>query len=129
MGAYKSVRNVYDLWVPEHFKRICSVIDSLPADSDFDASEYYCHSGSPSHPSSRDLCNSLATETRGTRNYPSILRIIAFYRTNWWYQAPSKGYPSNHSRIIDPNGEDGSKEEDGGEEVDQSLADVDDFSL
>ncbi|KAJ8061533.1 hypothetical protein OCU04_009346 [Sclerotinia nivalis] len=30
--AYTFVKNIYDLWVPEHFKRICSVIDMLPAD-------------------------------------------------------------------------------------------------
>jgi hypothetical protein len=31
-AAYTFVRNVYDLWLPEHFSRICSVIDLLPAD-------------------------------------------------------------------------------------------------
>jgi hypothetical protein len=36
--AYAFVRNVYDLWLPEHFKRICSVIDMLPADLDFEVS-------------------------------------------------------------------------------------------
>ncbi|KAF2690853.1 hypothetical protein K458DRAFT_438621 [Lentithecium fluviatile CBS 122367] len=30
--AYKFVKNVYDLWLPNQFKRICSVIDSLPVD-------------------------------------------------------------------------------------------------
>ena len=37
--AYKFVKNVYDLWVPEHYKRICSVIDMLPADLNFDVSD------------------------------------------------------------------------------------------
>lgn len=37
--AYKFVKNVYDLWVPEHYKRICSVIDMLPADVNFNISE------------------------------------------------------------------------------------------
>lgn len=29
--AYKFTKNVYDIWMPIHFKRICSVIDQLPA--------------------------------------------------------------------------------------------------
>ncbi|KAF2817510.1 uncharacterized protein BDZ99DRAFT_513751 [Mytilinidion resinicola] len=29
--AYTFVRNIYDLWLPEHFKKICSAIDMLPA--------------------------------------------------------------------------------------------------
>jgi hypothetical protein len=29
--AYKPVWNVYDLWLPRHFKRICSAIDMLHA--------------------------------------------------------------------------------------------------
>ncbi|KAL7920350.1 hypothetical protein ACQKWADRAFT_328787 [Trichoderma austrokoningii] len=37
--AYEIVRNVYDLWLPTHFKRICSVIDALPADLSFEVSE------------------------------------------------------------------------------------------
>lgn len=28
--------NVFDLWVPSHFKQLCSVIDMLPADLDFE---------------------------------------------------------------------------------------------
>ncbi|OJD17361.1 hypothetical protein AJ78_02546 [Emergomyces pasteurianus Ep9510] len=30
--AYTFVRNVYDLWIPEHFNQICSAIEMLPAD-------------------------------------------------------------------------------------------------
>ena len=37
--AYTFVRNVYDLWLPEHFKRICSAIDTLPADLNFEVSD------------------------------------------------------------------------------------------
>lgn len=37
--AYTFVRNIYDLWLPKHFKRICDIIDMLPADLDFDVSE------------------------------------------------------------------------------------------
>lgn len=37
--AYTFVRNVYDLWLPEHFQRICSVIDKLPAGLNFEFSD------------------------------------------------------------------------------------------
>ncbi len=37
--AYKFIKNVYDMWMPTHFKRICSVIDELPPDVDFEVSE------------------------------------------------------------------------------------------
>ncbi|MCJ1312388.1 hypothetical protein MMC25_006062 [Agyrium rufum] len=37
--AYKFVRNIYDLWLPDHFKRICEVIDMLPTDSNPDVPE------------------------------------------------------------------------------------------
>ncbi|KAM3081539.1 hypothetical protein ACMFMG_004996 [Clarireedia jacksonii] len=32
--AYKFVKNVYDLWLPKHFERLCTVIDVLPEVSD-----------------------------------------------------------------------------------------------
>jgi hypothetical protein len=34
--AYSFVKSIYDLWVPEHFQRICSAIDQLPSEIDFD---------------------------------------------------------------------------------------------
>ncbi|KAL5351929.1 hypothetical protein ACLOAV_003791 [Pseudogymnoascus australis] len=34
--AYRFAKNVYDLWMPTHFKRICSAIDELPLDLDFE---------------------------------------------------------------------------------------------
>jgi hypothetical protein len=37
--AYTFVRNIYDLWLPKHFERICDIIDILPADVNFDVSE------------------------------------------------------------------------------------------
>jgi hypothetical protein len=36
--AYKFIRNVYDIWMPGHLRRICSVIDDLPFDVQFDVS-------------------------------------------------------------------------------------------
>lgn len=37
--AYKFIKNMYDVWMPIHFKRLCSVIDALPTDLNFDVSE------------------------------------------------------------------------------------------
>ncbi|KAK5683061.1 hypothetical protein LTS10_004591 [Elasticomyces elasticus] len=37
--AYKSTKNVYDVWMTIHFARICSVIDDLPPDIAFEVSE------------------------------------------------------------------------------------------
>ncbi|KAK9360701.1 hypothetical protein V1504DRAFT_468987 [Lipomyces starkeyi] len=34
--AYRFTKNVYDTWMPAHFKKICSAIDQLPANLDFD---------------------------------------------------------------------------------------------
>jgi hypothetical protein len=35
--AYKFVKNLYDLWLPDHFRRICSAVDMLPVGLDVDA--------------------------------------------------------------------------------------------
>lgn len=34
--AYRFTKNVYEIWMPTHFKRICSAIDKLPSKVDFD---------------------------------------------------------------------------------------------
>ncbi|KAJ3569085.1 hypothetical protein NPX13_g6197 [Xylaria arbuscula] len=34
--TYQFIKNVYDTWMPDHFKRICSAIDQLPSKLDFD---------------------------------------------------------------------------------------------
>uniref|UniRef100_A0A0B7KJN8 DUF7924 domain-containing protein n=1 Tax=Bionectria ochroleuca TaxID=29856 RepID=A0A0B7KJN8_BIOOC len=34
--AYRFTKNVYDTWMPAHFKSICSAIDQLPSNLDFD---------------------------------------------------------------------------------------------
>ncbi|TLS20472.1 uncharacterized protein PpBr36_11350 [Pyricularia pennisetigena] len=36
--AYRFTKNVYDTWMPDHFQRICSAIDRLPSEVDFDVS-------------------------------------------------------------------------------------------
>jgi len=33
--AYQFTKNVYDVWMPEHFKKICTAIDQLPSELDF----------------------------------------------------------------------------------------------
>jgi hypothetical protein len=38
--SYKFTKNVYDIWMPTHLKRICLVIDDLPPDLDFEVSQY-----------------------------------------------------------------------------------------
>lgn len=38
-AAYKFTKNIYDRWMPTHFTRICSVIDSLPHELSFDLSQ------------------------------------------------------------------------------------------
>ncbi|EKG18646.1 hypothetical protein MPH_04119 [Macrophomina phaseolina MS6] len=37
--TYKFTKNVYDNWMPDHFKRICSAIDGLPTGINFDVSQ------------------------------------------------------------------------------------------
>ena len=37
--AYKFIKNVYDVWMPTHLERICSVIDQLPPDLNFEVSQ------------------------------------------------------------------------------------------
>ncbi|KAH7060921.1 hypothetical protein B0J12DRAFT_349532 [Macrophomina phaseolina] len=37
--TYKFIKNVYDNWMPDHFKRICSAIDAIPPDISFDVSQ------------------------------------------------------------------------------------------
>ncbi|KAK3669157.1 hypothetical protein LTR78_010963 [Recurvomyces mirabilis] len=47
--AYKFTRNVYDIWMPKHFQRICSAIHEFPPDVNFDVSqqsELQCTEGS-----------------------------------------------------------------------------------
>ncbi|KAL8712712.1 MAG: hypothetical protein Q9225_006900 [Loekoesia sp. 1 TL-2023] len=38
-ASYRFTKNVYDIWVPIHYLRICSAIDDLPSDIDFGLSQ------------------------------------------------------------------------------------------
>ncbi|KIV84240.1 hypothetical protein, variant [Exophiala sideris] len=37
--AYKFTKSVYDIWMPPHFKRLCSAIDAIPLDINFELSQ------------------------------------------------------------------------------------------
>jgi hypothetical protein len=37
--AYKFTKTIYDVWMPVHFKRLCSVIDAIPPGIQFELSE------------------------------------------------------------------------------------------
>jgi hypothetical protein len=37
--AYKFTKNVYDIWMPTHLKRICSAINKIPPGINFDLSQ------------------------------------------------------------------------------------------
>jgi hypothetical protein len=37
--AYKFTKNVYDVWMPTHLERICSAVDQLPSNLDFQVSD------------------------------------------------------------------------------------------
>ena len=37
--AYKFTKNVYEIWMPKHFKRICSAVDAFPPGVSFDISQ------------------------------------------------------------------------------------------
>jgi hypothetical protein len=38
-ASYKFTKNIYDIWMPTHLKRICSAVDELPPDLDFEVSQ------------------------------------------------------------------------------------------
>lgn len=58
--AYKFTKNVYDVWMPIHLKRICSVINELPPDIDFGLSQ------SASFPQELESQSSLQSNTEST---------------------------------------------------------------
>ncbi|MCJ1352074.1 MAG: hypothetical protein MMC33_002058 [Icmadophila ericetorum] len=69
--AYKFT-NVYDVWMPLHLKRICSAIDELPSDINFDLSQVA--SFSQSEPQSSQQSNAKYTEMLGEDDsQPSVV--------------------------------------------------------
>ena len=55
--AYKFTKSVYHTWMPTHFERLCSVIDTLPADLNFELSQQSELRFSESTGLSQDLVN------------------------------------------------------------------------
>ena len=53
--AYRFTKNIYDIWMPAHFKRICSVIDEFPTDIEFGVSQSPRESGLSQDLESHDL--------------------------------------------------------------------------
>jgi hypothetical protein len=51
--AYKFTRNVYDVWMPTHLKRICSVITQWPLDLGFEVVLQFEEASGPFVSSSR----------------------------------------------------------------------------
>jgi Fatty acid desaturase len=66
--ANKFTKSVYRIWMPTHFKRICSVIDALPADVNFELSQQSELHFSEQTGLSQDLANqnlsTFSTESR-----------------------------------------------------------------
>ncbi|KAF2001192.1 hypothetical protein P154DRAFT_490557 [Amniculicola lignicola CBS 123094] len=58
--AYTFTRNVYDVWMPTHFKRLCSAIDDLPPELDFDVPPLQQGSGLSQGLESHHLSHSFA---------------------------------------------------------------------
>ncbi|KAK4207104.1 hypothetical protein QBC37DRAFT_299422, partial [Rhypophila decipiens] len=58
LTAYRFTKNVYDTWMPAHFKNICSAIDQLPSSLDFDVPQLSEATGL-----SQDLENSMQSDS------------------------------------------------------------------
>ena len=63
--AHKFAKNVYDIFMPKHYKLICSVIDDIPADLKFDVPSASFGSKTPisteAEPDSQDIAASAPT--------------------------------------------------------------------
>jgi hypothetical protein len=73
--AYKFTKNLYHTWMPTHFKRICSAIDDLPSELDFDVSSLPQDSGLSQDLESHHLSQSLAesaSQARGDLSHSDI---------------------------------------------------------
>lgn len=57
--AHKFTTNIYHVWMPTHFKKLCSAIDDLPPDLDFDVPPLSHGSGLPQGSRSHHLSQSL----------------------------------------------------------------------
>lgn len=73
-ASYKFVKNVYDIWMPSHLKRLCSVIDNLPLDAlelkvllESEAGESRVSQGLESHDSSNQTSHDAASRDMSQR--------------------------------------------------------------
>ena len=67
--AYKFTKNVYDTWMPTQHKRICSAIDGLPADIDFDLSQSASFSQFTLRSSQQSNAESILSEDDGQSSF------------------------------------------------------------
>ncbi|MCJ1339620.1 hypothetical protein MMC09_004910 [Bachmanniomyces sp. S44760] len=69
--AFTFVKNVYDIWMPIHFKRLCSAIDALPVEQGTETSlasvPYVLETTEPSQPFEQEIL------TEATSGQPSLL--------------------------------------------------------
>jgi hypothetical protein len=66
--AYTFMKNVYDIWMPTHFKRISSAIDELPPEQDFKLSQALEPQISEGFGLSQQLENQILSEAPGSRS-------------------------------------------------------------
>ena len=77
--AYKFTKNIYDTFMPKHHKLICSAIDDIPANLNFDVSSASFRSNTPidteaeSNSQDRDS-QEIATSASGSQNTTSTKR-------------------------------------------------------
>ncbi|KAF7942983.1 hypothetical protein EAE96_010931 [Botrytis aclada] len=61
--AYKFTKNIYDIWMPMHLKRICSAIDDIPSDLNFEVSQQSEESGLSQGLESRNILEQTSCNT------------------------------------------------------------------
>jgi len=67
--VYKFTKNVYDTWMPIQHKRICSAIDDLPADINFDLSQSASFSQSTPQSSQQSNAESILGEDNAQSSF------------------------------------------------------------
>ncbi len=70
--AYKFTKNVYDNWMPSHFKRICSAINDIPPGINFELSQSAFFSEEPQIKASQQSISSVAM-LEGDDSQPSLV--------------------------------------------------------
>ncbi|KUI70855.1 hypothetical protein VM1G_05984 [Cytospora mali] len=73
--AYRFTRNVYDNWMPDHFKRICSAIENLPAGINFDISQESELHFSSQTGLSQELDGQYLSQSEGSASVSSVANV------------------------------------------------------